>query len=61
VEALDANGKWIQVIDDMGFQPACHHDRRSQRTPSPETQRIRISTNLQIYWDDILIDRTIKT
>ena len=39
-------------------RPAAHHDRRSQRTPSPGTQRIRISTNLQIYWDSILIDRT---
>jgi len=24
------------------------------------TQKIRITTNLQIYWDSILIDRTLR-
>jgi hypothetical protein len=60
VEALDANGKWIRVIDDMGFPaglPRTMIADLSGRLPQG-TQRIRISTNLQIYWDSILIDHT---
>jgi hypothetical protein len=60
VEALDAKGKWIRVIDDMGFPaggPRTMTADLSGKLP-PGTQRIRISTNLQIYWDSILIDRT---
>jgi len=60
VEALDANGKWIRVIDDMGFPAGGPRTMTADLTgklPS-STQRIRISTNLQIYWNSILIDRT---
>src|SRR5207302_10223732 len=60
VEALDAKGKWIRVIDDMGFPaglPRTMIPDLSGRLPQG-TQRIRISTNLQIYWDQILVDRT---
>jgi Tfp pilus assembly protein PilF len=60
VEALDAAGKWIRVIDDMGFPaggPRTMTADLSGRLPDG-TQRIRISTNLQIYWNNILIDRT---
>jgi tetratricopeptide (TPR) repeat protein len=58
VEALDA-GKWIRVIDDMGFPaggPRTMTADLSGRLPVG-TRRIRISTNLQIYWNSILIDR----
>ncbi len=60
VEALDANGKWIRVMDDMGFPAGGPRTMTADLTgklPSG-TQRIRISTNLQIYWNSILIDRT---
>ncbi len=60
VEALGSNGKWTRVIDDMGFPaggPRTMTADLSGKLP-PGTQRIRISTNLQIYWDSILIDRT---
>jgi len=60
VEALDANGKWIRVIDDMGFPAGGPRTMTADLTGKlpPGTQRIRISTNLQIYWSSILIDRT---
>jgi len=59
VEALDAHGKWVRVVDDMGFPAG------EPRTITPDltgklpmgTRRIRITTNLQVYWDSILIDR----
>ncbi len=60
VEALDAKGKWIRVIDDMGFPAGGPRTMTADLTDHlPQgTQRIRIWTNLQIYWDNILIDRT---
>jgi tetratricopeptide (TPR) repeat protein len=60
VEALDGKGKWIRVIDDMGFPAGGPRTMTADLTGKipPGTRRIRISTNLQIYWDSILIDRT---
>jgi cytochrome c-type biogenesis protein CcmH/NrfG len=60
IEALGANGKWSRVIDDMGFPaggPRTMTADLGGKLP-PGTQRIRITTNLQIYWDSILIDHT---
>ncbi|HEY8669276.1 MAG TPA: ASPIC/UnbV domain-containing protein, partial [Terriglobales bacterium] len=54
------NGKWIRVTDDMGFPaglPRTVTADLSGKLPQGTT-RIRIATNLQIYWDNILIDRT---
>jgi len=58
VEALNAHGKWVRVVDDMGFPAG------GPRTITPDltgklplgTTKIRITTNLQVYWDSILID-----
>jgi tetratricopeptide (TPR) repeat protein len=62
VEALDAHGNWVRVVDDMGFPAG------GPRTITPDltgrlpmaTRRIRIRTNLQVYWDSILIDRSAQ-
>jgi tetratricopeptide (TPR) repeat protein len=62
VEALDAKANWKRVIDDMGFPaggPRTMTADLSGKLPKG-TQRIRIWTNLQIYWDSILIDRTVQ-
>jgi tetratricopeptide (TPR) repeat protein len=60
VEALDAKGKWVRVVDDMGFPAGAPRTITADLTGKlpPGTQHIRISTNLQIYWDSILVDRT---
>jgi tetratricopeptide (TPR) repeat protein len=63
VEALDARGRWVRVVEDMGFPAG------GPRTITPDltgklplgTRRIRITTNLQVYWDSILIDRSPQT
>ncbi|SPE44929.1 TPR repeat protein [Candidatus Sulfotelmatobacter sp. SbA7] len=62
VEAFDANGKWTRVIDDMGFPAGGPRTMTADLTGKlPQgTQRIRISTNLQIYWNSILISRTAQ-
>jgi hypothetical protein len=60
VEALDAEGKWKRVIDDIGFPAGGPRTMTADLTGKlpTGTRKIRISTNLQIYWDSILIDRT---
>ncbi len=59
VEAQDAGGKWVRVIDDMGFPAGGPRTMTADLTDKlPRgTQRVRITTNLQIYWDNILINR----
>jgi tetratricopeptide (TPR) repeat protein len=60
LEALGPNGKWVRVLDDMGFPAG------GPRTMTPDltgklpigTRKIRITTNLQVYWNSILIDRS---
>ncbi len=60
VEAMDAQGKWKRLIDDMGFPAGGPRTMTADLTGKlpPGTQKIRITTNLQIYWDNILVDRT---
>ncbi|HEX3819713.1 MAG TPA: FG-GAP-like repeat-containing protein [Candidatus Sulfotelmatobacter sp.] len=60
VEALSADGKWKRVIDDMGFPAGGPRTMTADLTDKlPQgTQQIRITTNLQIYWDSIMVDRT---
>ena len=60
VEAQTANGQWKRVVDDMGFPaggPRTMTADLSGKLPQG-TRKIRLTTNLQIYWDNILIDRT---
>jgi len=60
VEAQDASGSWKRVVEDMGFPaggPRTMTADLSGKLPRG-TRRIRITTNLQIYWDSILVDRT---
>jgi Flp pilus assembly protein TadD len=52
--------RWVKITDDMGFPaglPKTITVNLSQKLPEGAT-RIRITTNLQIYWDGILIDRS---
>jgi tetratricopeptide (TPR) repeat protein len=60
VEAQDAQGSWIRVIDDMGFPAGLSRTmvaELSGKIPSG-TRRIRIVTNLKVYWDCVRIDQT---
>ena len=60
LDALDASGRWVRVLDDMGFPAGLARTMtRDLGGLLPEgTRRIRITTNLEIYWDRILIDTT---
>ncbi len=60
VEARDAGGHWVRVVDDMGFPAGLARTMVADltgRLPAG-TRRIRIVTNLEIYWDQILVDTT---
>jgi hypothetical protein len=59
VEAQNGSGVWKRVVDDMGFPaggPRTMTADLSGKLPHG-TKKIRITTNLQIYWDSILVDR----
>jgi tetratricopeptide (TPR) repeat protein len=59
----DAKGKWVRVMDDMGFPAGGPRTMTADLTGKlpAATRKIRITTNLQIYWDSILVDRTEQT
>lgn len=60
VEALDSSGRWRRVVDDIGFPAGLERTMTADLTGKlpPGTRRIRIVTNLKIYWDRILIDNS---
>ena len=60
LEAKDEKGHWVRVIDDLGFPAGGARTMTADLTGKLPlgTQRIRFTTNLQIYWDNILISRT---
>jgi Flp pilus assembly protein TadD len=60
LEALDDSGKWVRVIDDMGFPAGLSRTMVADLTGrlAPGTRSIRIVTNLRIYWDRIRVDNS---
>ena len=60
VEAQDQQGDWKKVVEDMGFPAGLERTMvadLSGKIPAG-TRRIRLVTNLKIYWDAIRIDQT---
>jgi len=58
VEAQMPDGSWKRIIDDMGFPaglPRTIVVDLTGKLPAG-ARRIRITTNLQIYWDQVLVD-----
>jgi hypothetical protein len=63
LEIADGPGKWKRVSEDIGFPAGLARTMVSDlsgRLP-PGVSRVRIGTNLKIYWDQILIDTTRQT
>jgi len=60
VEAQDTHGQWKKVVDDMGFPAGLARTMVTDLTGKipPGTRRIRIISNLKIYWDRVRIDQT---
>ncbi len=55
-----ADSKWVRVVDDLGFPAGGARTMTADLTGKLPlgTRRIRLITNLQIYWDSILVSRT---
>ena len=63
VEIQDDHGRWKRAIEDMGFPAGLARTMvadLSGKIPAG-TRRIRIVSNLDIYWDAIRIDQTKET
>jgi hypothetical protein len=63
LEVRNAAGQWKRVSEDIGFPAGLARTMVADltgRLPAGTT-RIRIGTNLKIYWDQILIDTTPQT
>lgn len=62
IEAQMPDGSWKRVVDDMGFPAGLPRTIIVDLTGKlpQQTRRIRIRTNLQIYWDQILVDNGPK-
>ena len=56
----NADREWVRVVDDLGFPAGGARTMTADLTGKLPvgTRRIRLTTNLQIYWDSILINRT---
>jgi tetratricopeptide (TPR) repeat protein len=58
IEAQMPDGNWKRIVDDMGFPaglPRTIVVDLTNKLPVGAT-KIRITTNLQIYWDQVLVD-----
>lgn len=60
VQAQNAQGQWVRVVDDMGFPAGLARTMVTELTGKIPvgTRRIRIVSNLKIYWDRVRIDQT---
>ena len=58
VDAQMPDGRWKRIIDDMGFPAGLPRTIVVDLTGKlpPGTRKIRITTNLQIYWDRVRVD-----
>ena len=60
IDVQAPDGRWVRAIDDIGFPAGLARTSVADltgRLPAG-TSRIRIGTNLKIYWDQVLIDAT---
>ena len=60
IETMDGSGKWVRIVDDMGFPAGLARTMVADLTGKlPRGSRfIRITTNLKIYWDRIRVDNS---
>jgi hypothetical protein len=63
VEAQLPDGSWKRIVNDMGFPAGLPRTIVVDLTGKLPTgsQRIRLVTNLQIYWDQVLVDNGPQT
>jgi hypothetical protein len=63
LEVVGRDGGWVKAIDQMGFPAGLPKTMTVDLTGllvNPVDHRIRITTNMRIYWDRILIDTSAE-
>jgi Tfp pilus assembly protein PilF len=61
LEALDPEtGNWVRVVEDLGFPAGLARTMVADLTGTlaAGTRRVRVVTNLKVYWDQVLLDTT---
>ena len=60
VEAQDPQGRWVRVVEDMGFPAGLERTMVADLTGKlpAGTRRIRVVDDLKVYWDAFRIDQT---
>jgi tetratricopeptide (TPR) repeat protein len=63
VDVQASDGRWVRAVDDIGFPAGTARTSIADLTGKlpAGTSRIRIGTNLRIFWDQILVDTTPQT
>ena len=59
LEVRDANGRWMTAIADLGFPSGKDKSLVIELAGKFPTRdhRVRIRTNLQIYWDQAIVEQ----
>ena len=55
LDALDASGAWREVVADLGFPAGKNKSMLIDLAPAGSARRIRLRTNLEIYWDRLAV------
>jgi hypothetical protein len=55
MDAQDANGTWREVVADLGFPAGKNKSMLVDLAPAGGARRIRLRTNLEIYWDRLSV------
>jgi len=57
--AVERGGKWMTVLEEIGYPAGLEHAMTVDLAPhlAPGDRRIRISTNMEIYWDAVYLAR----
>ena len=59
LQVLDERGEWVTALESMGFPAGLPKTMTVDLTGkfrNPRDHRVRIITNMRIYWDQILVD-----
>ena len=61
LDAQDASGAWREVVADLGFPAGKNKSMLIDLAPVGAARRIRLRTNLEIYWDRLAVAERADT
>jgi hypothetical protein len=60
LESLDRHGRWVAVVPDLGFPAGKNKTMLIDLGGVREAKRLRLRTNLEIYWDSLLLAQEVE-